>query len=36
VGTVEKHVAAVSSKLGLASSEDANRPVLAVLRCLEA
>jgi DNA-binding NarL/FixJ family response regulator len=35
-GTVEKHVAAVFGKLGLASSEDANRRVLAVLRYLGA
>ena len=35
-GTVEKHVAAVFGKLGLPSSEDANRRVLAVLRDLEA
>ncbi|MGW3118148.1 LuxR C-terminal-related transcriptional regulator [Streptomyces sp. NPDC001107] len=35
-GTVEKHVAAVFGKLGLAASEDANRRVLAVLRYLGA
>ncbi|WP_030935604.1 response regulator transcription factor [Streptomyces sp. NRRL S-646] len=35
-GTVEKHVAAVFGKLGLATSQDANRRVLAVLRYLEA
>ena len=35
-GTVEKHVAAVFSKLGLPSSEDTNRRVIAVLRCLGA
>ncbi|MGW2716859.1 LuxR C-terminal-related transcriptional regulator [Streptomyces sp. NPDC001492] len=33
-GTVEKHVAAVFAKLGLAASQDANRRVLAVLRYL--
>ncbi|MCD9877881.1 response regulator transcription factor [Streptomyces guryensis] len=33
-GTVEKHVAAVFGKLGLAASQDANRRVLAVLRYL--
>ncbi|HZB29783.1 MAG TPA: response regulator transcription factor [Streptosporangiaceae bacterium] len=35
-GTVEKHVAAVFSKLGLPSSEDTNRRVIAVLRYLGA
>ena len=35
-GTVEKHVAAVFGKLGLAASQDANRRVLAVLRYLGA
>jgi DNA-binding NarL/FixJ family response regulator len=34
--TLEKHVAAVFGKLGLPSSEDANRRVLAVLRYLDA
>ncbi len=33
-GTVEKHVAAVFGKLGLPSSEDHNRRVLAVIRFL--
>jgi|SRR4051794_3279237 DNA-binding NarL/FixJ family response regulator len=35
-GTVEKHVAAVFTKLGLPASEDANRRVLAVVRYLGA
>ena len=35
-GTVEKHVAAVFGKLGLAASQDATRRVLAVLRYLGA
>ncbi|MFE7171712.1 response regulator transcription factor [Streptomyces sp. NPDC057616] len=35
-GTVEKHVAAVFTKLNLPPSEDANRRVLAVLRYLGA
>ncbi|MFK4104766.1 response regulator [Streptomyces sp. NPDC019531] len=35
-GTVEKHIAAVFAKLGLSTSEDANRRVLAVLRYLGA
>ncbi|NEA98717.1 response regulator transcription factor [Streptomyces sp. SID13726] len=35
-GTVEKHIAAVFAKLGLPTSEDANRRVLAVLRHLGA
>jgi DNA-binding NarL/FixJ family response regulator len=34
-GTVEKHVAAIFGKLGLAPSENDNRRVLAVLRYLE-
>lgn len=34
-GTVEKHIAAVFAKLGLETSEEANRRVLAVLRYLE-
>ncbi|GHH72907.1 DNA-binding response regulator [Streptomyces sulfonofaciens] len=34
-GTVEKHVAAVFSKLGLPPSEDHNRRVLAVIRHLQ-
>ncbi|GAA2488027.1 response regulator transcription factor [Streptomyces longisporus] len=35
-GTVEKHVAAVFGKFGLAASQDGNRRVLAVLRYLGA
>jgi DNA-binding NarL/FixJ family response regulator len=35
-GTVEKHVAAIFTKLGLPPSEEANRRVLAVLRYLGA
>jgi DNA-binding NarL/FixJ family response regulator len=35
LGTVEKHVASIFGKLGLAASESDNRRVLAVLRYLE-